>query len=61
MAGALLFWPGSIVTVNNSVAVDVEESNVVGVGLPGTLCRLRTSARSGARLHRGDIPRVRRA
>jgi hypothetical protein len=34
-AGSLVFWPGSIVTVNRSVLVDVEESNVVGVGLFG--------------------------
>jgi hypothetical protein len=29
----LVFWPGSIVSVNKSVAVDVEHMNVVGVGL----------------------------
>jgi hypothetical protein len=29
----LAFWPGSIVSVNKSVAVDVEHQNVVGVGL----------------------------
>ncbi len=34
-AGNLVFWPGSIVTVNKPVAVDAEESNVVGVGLSG--------------------------
>ncbi|MGC2247404.1 MAG: hypothetical protein WA609_12440 [Terriglobales bacterium] len=34
-SGGLTFWPGSIVTVNRSVSVDVEESNVVGVGLNG--------------------------
>jgi hypothetical protein len=33
--GTLAFWPGSIVTVNRSVLVDVEESNVVGIGLFG--------------------------
>ena len=33
--GNLIFWPGSIVTVNKSVAVDVEHGNVVGVGLSG--------------------------
>ena len=33
--GNLIFWPGSIVTVNKSVAVDGEESSVVGVGLTG--------------------------
>jgi hypothetical protein len=32
-AGNLIFWPGSIVSVNKSVAVDVEHPNVVGVGL----------------------------
>ena len=34
-AGNLVFWPGSIVTVNKSVTVDVEESNPVGIGLAG--------------------------
>ena len=34
-AGNLTFWPGSIVTENKSVSVDVEASNVVGVGLAG--------------------------
>jgi len=33
--GNLAFWPGSIVSVNRSVSVDVEESNVVGAGLNG--------------------------
>ena len=33
--GNLMFWPGSIVAVNRSVSVNVEESNVVGVGLSG--------------------------
>ncbi len=32
-AGNLIFWPGSIVSVNQSVAVDIEHPNVVGVGL----------------------------
>jgi len=32
-AGNLIFWPGSIVTVNRTILVDVEEGNVVGVGL----------------------------
>ena len=32
-AGNLAFWPGSIVSANKSVAVDVEHQNVVGVGL----------------------------
>jgi hypothetical protein len=32
-AGNLIFWPGSIVSVNQSVAVDIEQPNVVGVGL----------------------------
>ncbi len=31
--GNLIFWPGSIVSVNKSVAVDIEHTNVVGVGL----------------------------
>jgi hypothetical protein len=31
--GNLIFWPGSIVSVNKTVAVDVEHQNVVGVGL----------------------------
>jgi hypothetical protein len=34
-AGNLIFWPGSIVTVNKSVSVGVELGNVVGVGLSG--------------------------
>jgi hypothetical protein len=33
--GALNFWPGSIVAVNRSVTVDVEETTVTGVGLNG--------------------------
>jgi hypothetical protein len=33
--GNLVFWPGSIVSVNKSVVVDVEAQNVVGVGLSG--------------------------
>jgi hypothetical protein len=33
--GNLTFWPGSIVSVNKSVAVDKEEGTVVGVGLAG--------------------------
>ncbi len=32
-AGNLIFWPGSIVSVNKSVTVDVEHPNGVGVGL----------------------------
>jgi hypothetical protein len=38
--GNLAFWPGSIVSVNNSVAVDEERSTVVGVGLAGTPLQL---------------------
>ncbi len=33
--GNLIFWPGSIVTVNKSVTTDVETGNTVGVGLNG--------------------------
>ena len=33
--GALAFWPGSLVSVNKSVSVDVEMGNAVGVGLNG--------------------------
>ena len=33
--GNILFWPGSIVTVNRTVSVDVDEQNVVGIGLNG--------------------------
>ncbi len=33
--GNVIFWPGSIVTVNKSVTADVETGNVVGVGLNG--------------------------
>jgi len=32
-SGGLLFWPGSIVSVNKSVFVDAEENGAVGVGL----------------------------
>jgi hypothetical protein len=34
-AGNLIFWPGSIVSVNHTVSVDEEEGKVVGVGLSG--------------------------
>jgi hypothetical protein len=34
--GNLIFWPGSIVSVNKSVAVDIEHGNSVGVGLAGS-------------------------
>ena len=34
-SGALNFWPGSLVSVNRSVTVDVEMGNSVGVGLSG--------------------------
>ena len=34
-SGVLNFWPGSVVSVNKSVAVDVEQGAVVGVGLNG--------------------------
>ncbi len=33
--GNLNFWPGSVVSVNKSVTVDVEELGIVGVGLNG--------------------------
>ena len=33
--GTLVFWPGSIVSVRNSVKVDHEAGNLVGVGLNG--------------------------
>lgn len=33
--GNFAFWPGSIVSVNKSVAADVELTNLVGVGLTG--------------------------
>jgi hypothetical protein len=38
--GNLAFWPGSIVSVNKSVAVDTERGAVVGVGLAGTPLQL---------------------
>jgi hypothetical protein len=34
-AGNLNFWPGSVVSVNASIKVDVEQSPLVGVGLNG--------------------------
>jgi len=33
--GNVIFWPGSIVAVNKTVNVDLEEANIVGVGLNG--------------------------
>ncbi len=39
-AGNLIFWPGSIVTVNKTVSVDVEHGNLVGVGLSGNPVQL---------------------
>ena len=39
-AGSLIFWPGSIVSVNKSVTVDVEEGDVVGVGLSGNAIQI---------------------
>ena len=33
--GRLNFWPGSVVSVNKSVSVEVEQAAVVGVGLSG--------------------------
>lgn len=41
--GNLIFWPGSIVTVNRSVSVSVEEGNVVGVGLSGNPVQLASA------------------
>jgi hypothetical protein len=38
--GNLAFWPGSIVSVNRSVTVDVERGPVVGVGMSGTPLQL---------------------
>jgi hypothetical protein len=38
--GNLVFWPGSIVTVNRSVSVDSEVPNVVGVSLGGNAIQL---------------------
>ena len=38
--GAFSFWPGSLVTVNRTIAVDNEESSVVGVGLNGNPLQL---------------------
>jgi hypothetical protein len=34
-AGNLNFWPGSVVSANKSITVDVEQSGVVGIGLNG--------------------------
>ncbi|MGA3103922.1 MAG: hypothetical protein ABSD53_05545 [Terriglobales bacterium] len=33
--GNLTFWPGTLVSVNRSITVDVEQSGVVGVGMNG--------------------------
>jgi hypothetical protein len=40
--GNLNFWPGSLVSVNRSVKVDVEETGVVGVGLNGNPLQMAT-------------------
>ena len=40
--GNLTFWPGSIVTSNRSVSVDVEANNVVGIGLAGNPIQIAT-------------------
>jgi hypothetical protein len=41
-AGNLTFWPGSLVSVNKSVRVDVEQLGIVGVGLNGNPLQLAT-------------------
>jgi len=38
--GNLVFWPGSIVTSDRSVSVDMETSNVVGIGLTGNAAQI---------------------
>ncbi len=45
-AGNLIFWPGSIVSVNKSVAVDIEHTNVVGVGLSSSPLQVATRCTS---------------
>jgi hypothetical protein len=45
-AGNLIFWPGSIVSVNKSVAVDIEHPNVVGVGLSNSPLQVATRCTS---------------
>ncbi len=44
--GNLNFWPGSVVSVNKSVKVDVEESSIVGVGLNGNPLQLANQCSS---------------
>ncbi len=39
-AGNLIFWPGSLVSVNRSIKVDNEAGNSVGVGLYGNALQL---------------------
>ncbi len=40
--GNLNFWPGSLVSVNRSVKVDIEETGIVGVGLNGNPLQMAT-------------------
>jgi hypothetical protein len=46
--GNLIFWPGAIVSVNKSVAVDVEHQNVVGVGLDSIPLQIAARCMYGA-------------
>jgi hypothetical protein len=39
-AGNLIFWPGSIISVNKPVSADMEHSSVVGVGLNGNAIQI---------------------
>ena len=44
--GNLSFWPGSVVSVNKSIRVDVEQLGVVGVGLNGNPLQLANQCSS---------------
>jgi len=55
-SGNLSFWPGSIVSVNKSVSVDVEAGNVVGVGLNGNPLQIANQCSSYGAASPGGYP-----
>jgi hypothetical protein len=44
--GSLVFWPGSVVSVNKTITVDVEHTGTVGVGLHGNALQTATQCSS---------------
>ncbi len=54
--GNLIFWPGSIVTVNKSVTADVEAGNVVGVGLNGNQLQIANQCSGYGAASAGGYP-----